>query len=100
MDEVEKRNLFQEINSFEESSQGFCNLINNLSFHPSLVTGHIDECSEGDTMEIVEEGETEHVRDSVIVRNQRLREEVEDDLPREGRPVLTYLGTLDLMIHH
>ena len=99
MDEVEKRNLFQEINSFEESSQGFCNLINNLSFHPSLVTGHIDECSEGDSMEIVEEGE-EHVRASVIVRNQRLREEVEDDGPREGRPVLTYLGTLDLMIHH
>ena len=99
MDEVEKRNLFQEINSFEESSQGFCNLINNLSFHPSLVTGHIDECSEGDSMEIVEEGE-ELVRDSVIVRNQRLREEVEDDVPRDGRPVLTYLGTLDLMIHH
>ena len=99
MDEVEKRNLFQEINSFEESSQGFCNLINNLSFQPSLVTGHIDECSEGDSMEIVEEGE-ELVRDSVIVRNQRLREEVEDDLPREGRPVLTYLGTLDLMMHH
>ena len=83
MDEMENRNLFQEIDSFEESSQGFCNLITNLSFHPS----------EDDNME------EEQTRDSVIVRNDiPMEDEDSAQIRNEGRPVLTYLGRLGLLL--
>ena len=78
MDQVESRNLFQEIDSYEESSQGFCNLITNLSYHPC----------EDDTMETAEQ-----TRESVIVRNDiPLEDEDRAHNQTEGRPVLTYLG--------
>ena len=80
---MENRNLFQEIDSFEESSQGFCNLITNLSFHPS----------EDDNME----GE-EQTRDSVIVRNDiPMEDEDSAQIQNERTPVLTYLGRLGLL---
>ena len=81
---MENRNLFQEIDSFEESSQGFCNLITNLSFHPSE-DGNMD-------------GE-EQARDSVIVRNDIPMEDDDSaQIQKEGRPVLTYLGRLSLLL--
>ena len=84
MDEVENRNLFQEIDSYEESSQGFCNLITNLSFHPC----------EDDNMETEEQ-----TRDSVIVRNDiPMEDEDSAQVRKEGRPVLTYLGRLSLLL--
>lgn len=89
MDDVENRNLFQEIDSYEEDSQGFCNLITNLSYHP---------CEE-DTLAIARERE-EQARDSVIVRNDVPIED-EDSAPiqKEGRPVITYLGRLVSVTH-
>ena len=84
MDEVGNRNLFQEIDSYEESSQGFCNLITNLSFHP---------CEDGN-MEAEEQ-----TRDSVIVRNDiPMEDEDSAQIRKEGRPVLTYLGRLSLLL--
>ena len=81
---MENRNLFQEIDSFEESSQGFCNLITNRSVHPN----------EDDNME----GE-EQTRDSVIVRNDiPMEDEDSAQIRKEGRPVLTYLGRLGLLL--
>ena len=84
MDEVENRNLFQEIDSYEESSQGFCNLITNLSF----------QSCEDDNMETEEQ-----TRDSVIVRNDiPMEDEDSAQVRKEGRPVLTYLGRLSLLL--
>lgn len=84
MDQVESRNLFQEIDSYEESPQGFCNLIANLSYHPC----------EDDTMEMAEQ-----TRESVIVRNDVPLED-EDRAQKEGRPVLTYLGRPCFLLQH
>ena len=83
MDDLENKNLFQEIDSYEDSSQGFCNLITTLSFHP---------CEDG-----AMEGE-EQQRDSVIVRNEvPMEDEHGTQIRKEGRPVLTFLGKLGLL---
>ena len=88
MDDVENRNLFQEIDSYEEGSQGFCNLITNL-YHPC----------EDDTL-VIEREREEQARDSVIVRNDVSTEDEDSaQIQREGRPVITYLGRLVSVTH-
>ena len=87
MDDAENENLFQEIDSYEEGSQGFCNLITNLSYHPC----------EDDSMALERE---EQSRGSVIVRNDvPMEDEDSAQIQKEGRPVITYLGRLVSVTH-
>ena len=92
MEEIRNIHLYQEISSYEDSSQGFCSLIHNLCFSPGQ--------EEAELPNLGEEAEAEG-RGSVIVRNgchdlgdsgdSRAQAE---ERTQEKLPVLTYLGRL------
>ena len=92
MEEIRNIHLYQEISSYEDSSQGFCSLIHNLCFSPGQ--------EEAELPNLGEDAEAEG-RGSVIVRNGCLdlgdsgdsRAQAEERT-QEKLPVLTYLGRL------
>ena len=94
MEEIRNIHLYQEISSYEDSSQGFCSLIHNLCFSPGQEEAELPNL--GEDAEAEAEG-----RGSVIVRNgyhdlgdsrsQDSRAQAEERT-QEKLPVLTYLG--------
>ena len=108
MEEVGERCLFQEIDSYEDDSQGFFDLMTHLSFDPSQDYPNSNSVSEqgshsnNDQRNVsYDELSSDQYRQSVIVKNNNMNSNHPDENSHEKVhrqiPFLTYLGKLSML---